>query len=82
MCELSTGDPKPRFDSLAEIMEHFSKVPFEQFKKELDDWFYQSLSEKGKDLNSLNCEGVSDQLKLLVQQIYQEAEVLKNKQDA
>jgi len=83
MNELDDSIYKPDFSTLAGIMEHFSKVPFEQFKKELDEWFYQSLQGRGNDLNSLNCEDTSklpDQLKLLVQQIYEEAEKLENKQ--
>jgi len=85
MNELDDSVYKPDFSTLAGIMEHFSKVPFEQFKKELDEWFYQSLQGKDKDLNSLNCEDASklpDQLKLLVQQIYKEAEELEKKQNA
>jgi hypothetical protein len=39
----------PDFSSLNEIMLQFSMLPYEQFRKELDEWFLVSLKEKGVD---------------------------------
>jgi hypothetical protein len=85
MIELHNSTSNPDFSSLAGIMEHFSKVPFDQFKQELDKWFYESFKAKNIDINSLNRESGSnlpDHLKILVQQIYLEAEAMQNKRDA
>ncbi len=65
----------PDFGTLTGIMERFVQVPYEQFQRELDDWFAESLAEKGIDLQqALRQEGLAF-LPQLVSFIYHEAEV-------
>ena len=45
-----TGDECPDFSTLSGIMDYFNKVPFETFKKELNEWFLKELPEKRPDL--------------------------------
>lgn len=78
------GDDLGDFSSLSGIMEHFSRVPFDQFQKELDERFYKSLEEKNIDLDRLNeCDttGFAEQLKDRIKAIYKQAEILQNKSD-
>jgi len=51
----STGDETPDFSTLTGIMEYFNKVPFETFKKDLNEWFIKELPNKRPDL--LNPDG-------------------------
>lgn len=44
----------PNFKSLAEVMEHFSKVPFETFKKDLNEWFLNALTDQKSGLLEVN----------------------------
>ena len=44
------GDESPDFSTLSGIMEYFNKVPFETFKKELNEWFLKELPDKRPDL--------------------------------
>lgn len=84
MCEESSENTTPCFNSLAEIMEHFHRVPLEQFKCDLNNWFYKSLNEKKIDLARLNDESTPcfpETLKQFVEEIYKQAEVLKDKRD-
>lgn len=64
----------PDFTTLTGIMERFAQVPYEQFQQELHDWFYNSLSEKGIDLQQLQQSGLAN-LPELVSAIYHEAEL-------
>jgi hypothetical protein len=57
MDELKPDNSKPDFGSLTGIMERFAQIPYEQFQRELHDWFYNSLSEKGIDLQQLQDKG-------------------------
>ena len=45
-----TGDESPDFSSLTGIMEYFNKVPFETFKKTLNEWFIRELPKMRPDL--------------------------------
>ena len=54
----SPGDESPDFSTLSGIMEYFNKVPFDTFKKELNEWFLKELPNKRPDL--LNSEGKTD----------------------
>jgi len=54
----SPGDESPDFSTLSGIMEYFNKVPFDTFKKELNEWFLKELPNKRPDL--LNFEGKID----------------------
>jgi hypothetical protein len=72
------------FSTLSGIMEHFFRVPFDQFQQELNEWFYKSLNEKGIDpckLNETDTTGFPEQLKEFVENIYSQAEILQKKQD-
>lgn len=74
MDELSASKKQFDFGSLTGIMEHFANVPYEQFQKELNDWFYKSLSEKGIDLQQMQASGFTN-LPDLISLIYHEAEL-------
>ncbi len=45
-----SDDESPDFSTLSGIMDYFNKVPFETFKKKLDEWFIRELPEKRPDL--------------------------------
>ncbi|NOW95989.1 hypothetical protein [Mucilaginibacter sp. SG564] len=66
----------PEFSSLAEIMERFRTVPYDQFQQELNDWFTRGLN-KTQDANSLqNLENSGlGKLPALVSEIYYRAEL-------
>ncbi|WDF77078.1 hypothetical protein PQ469_24650 [Mucilaginibacter sp. KACC 22773] len=84
MCDKVSQEYHPDFSTLSGIMEHFSRVPLEQFKADLNEWFYKSLDDNQIDLCKLNGEntiGFPEQLKHFVQDIYNQAEVLRKKQD-
>ena len=74
MENLKPQNEKPDFGTLTGIMERFAQIPYEQFQQELDDWFYNSLSEKGIDLQQLQDKGLA-RLPDLVSFIYHEAEL-------
>ena len=74
MDELEPNNSKPDFGTLTGIMERFAQIPYEQFQLELHDWFYNSLSEKGIDLQQLQDKGLA-RLPDLVSFIYHEAEL-------
>jgi hypothetical protein len=79
-----TSHDLPDFSTLSGIMEHFSRVPFDQFQQELNEWFYKSLDKKGIDLYKLNdtdTTGFPEQLRQFVENIYRQAEILQDKQD-
>jgi hypothetical protein len=67
---------QPDFGSLTGIMEMFHRIPYEQFQKELNDWFTSNLLEKGVDLNDLHENGLPG-LPSLISEIYHRAEVLQ-----
>jgi hypothetical protein len=79
MEELQSNNNQPDFSSLTGIMNHFYNVPFEQFQKELNDWFTKALLEKGIDQQNLKLSGDSNLSSLpdLVSKIYHQAELLK-----
>lgn len=74
MEDLKPHQSTPYFGTLTGIMERFAQVPYEQFQRELHDWFYNSLSEKGIDLQQSQENGLT-RLPDLVSFIYHEAEV-------
>jgi len=74
MDELKPNNSTPDFGTLTGIMERFAQIPYEQFQQELHDWFYNSLSEKGIDLQQLQDKGLTH-LPDLVSFIYHEAEL-------
>jgi len=74
MDELKPTNSTPDFSTIIEIMERFAQIPYEQFQQELHDWFYNSLSEKGIDLQQLQDKGFTH-LPDLVSFIYHEAEL-------
>jgi hypothetical protein len=76
MEDLTPFSKQPEFNSLTEIMERFHHVPYEQFQKELHDWFMSNLLSKGEDLNDLQKEGLPD-LPSFISEIYHRAEVLQ-----
>ena len=51
-------DATPDFSTLSGIMDYFNKVPFETFKKDLNEWFLKELPNKRPDL--LNADGKID----------------------
>lgn len=67
----------PCFNSLAEIMLHFDKVPFEQFSNDLNHWFETSCLEKAKDdaaFRELGGADFPEQLRPLVERLFRDAE--------
>ena len=74
MDDLKPQNSTPDFGTLTGIMERFAQVPYEQFQRELNDWFYGSLSEKGIDQSQLQEKGLAS-LPDLISFIYHEAEV-------
>ena len=75
MEDLKPNNDMHNFGSLTEIMDRFAQVPYEQFQRELDSWFYGSLSAKGIDQKQLQQLGFFN-LPDLVSAIYHQAEVL------
>jgi len=74
--EASQSKPNsPDFSTLTGIMERYYRVPYEQFQRELNDWFTDNLLEKGMDLNTLQQNGFPG-LPNLISSIYHRAEVL------
>ena len=51
-----TNDESPDFSTLSGIMNYFNKVPFETFKKELNEWLVRELPNKRPDLIKTNGE--------------------------
>jgi hypothetical protein len=76
MEDLTPLNDQPDFTTLTGIMERFHHVPYEQFQKELNDWFTSNLLEKGMDLNELQRKGFHG-LPDFISQIYHRAEVLQ-----
>ena len=71
----SPGDETPDFSTLSGIMKYFNKVPFETFKKELNEWFLKELPHKRPDL--IDAKGAIDlppALSELVEKIFKLAE--------
>ena len=66
----------PEFGSLTEIMERFYTVPYDQFQRELDDWFKRNLAKTqgGDSLQNLENSGLG-KLPALVSEIYHRAEL-------
>lgn len=64
------------FSTLTGVMERFQRVPYEQFQRELNDWFTSNLLEKGMDLNALPRNGFPG-LANFINEIYHNAEVLQ-----
>lgn len=56
------SDIKPDFSSLAGIMMRFKMVPYEQFRDELDNWFYDGVNKSGVE----NRESLFSDLSVLV----------------
>ncbi|RYG06628.1 MAG: hypothetical protein EOO07_28875 [Chitinophagaceae bacterium] len=67
----------PNFSSLTEIMERFNTVPYDQFQKELNEWFTRSLanSQNADALQNLENSCIGN-LPALVSEIYHRAELL------
>lgn len=74
MDDLKPQKSLPDFGTLTGIMERFAQIPYEQFQQELHDWFYNSLSERGIDLQHLQDKGFAN-LPELVSFIYHDAEL-------
>jgi hypothetical protein len=75
---------KPDFSTLGGIMAYFGQVPFEQFRRELDEWFLKGLEEKGIDLENLNGINTKDfpvDLRALIKNIYDQGEILQRKNE-
>lgn len=51
-----TNDESPDFSTLSGIMDYYNKVPFETFKRELNEWFLKELPDKRPDLIKANGE--------------------------
>ena len=66
----------PEFSSLTEIMERFNTVPYDQFQRELDEWFKRNLAKTqgGDSLQNLENSGLG-KLPALVSEIYYRAEL-------
>lgn len=66
----------PQFNSLTEIMERFKSVPYDQFQKELNEWFTKSLAkyQGANSLQNLEPSGIGN-LPALVSEIYHRAEL-------
>jgi len=69
------ADEIPDFSTLSEIMDYFHKVPFDTFRKTLDDWFLNELPNRRPDLIKQNGEvalplGLFD----LIEKIFERAE--------
>lgn len=79
MEEVQLEANQPSFSSLTEIMDHFYNVPFEQFQKELNDWFSKSLLEKGNGTGKLQNLGITNlsSIQDLASKFYHQAELLK-----
>jgi hypothetical protein len=71
------------FSSLSEIMERFNSIPFEQFQRELSEWFIANLSKQGIDVGNLSEREalVLNQLSDLTKSIYHQAEVSQTLSD-
>ena len=72
----------PDFMNLSEIMEHYSNVPFEQFKMDLDKWFYNGLQKNSCFEGPLTPEqnmNLADSLKIMVEKVYAEADSLQTR---
>ena len=68
----------PEFSSLTEIMERFYTVPYEQFQKELNEWFYRKLADHQGASEKQNSEtSYIGNLPALVSEIYHRAEYLQ-----
>lgn len=73
----------PEFSSLTEIMERFKTVPYDQFQKEVNDWFHRNLGKslEGSELQHLENSCIGN-LPALVSEIYHRAELLGALSDA
>jgi hypothetical protein len=70
-----TTNESPDFSTLSGIMEYFNKVPFETFKRELNEWFVKELPEKRPDLVKSNGDiDLPAGLQTLIDKIYKRAE--------
>lgn len=70
-----TNDESPDFSTLSGIMEYFNKVPFETFKRELNEWFVKELPNKRPDLVKANGDiDLPAGLQNLIDKIYKLAE--------
>jgi len=66
----------PEFSSLTEIMERFYTVPYDQFQKELNEWFYRNLANFQNASEPQNPETSRiGNLPALVSEIYHRAEL-------
>ena len=72
--EESKNSIKPDFSTLTGIMEYFHKVPFEQFKKELNEWFKSELAEKNKLSKSAGVNTLPDNFEGFIESIFKLAE--------
>jgi hypothetical protein len=67
---------QPDFSTLTGIMEYFTKVPFEIFKKELTGWFMKELPGKRPDLVNSNGEpDLPEGFGELIESIFRQAEL-------
>jgi hypothetical protein len=69
---------EPDFSTLTGIMDYFSKVPFETFKKELDKWFIQEINKKQTaDMLHDGHDKIPEGLLKLIDTIYMQADNLE-----
>jgi len=67
----------PEFSSLAEIMDRFNTIPYNQFQKELNEWFFSNLADYQGTSEKQNSEtSYIGNLPALVSEIYHRAELL------
>lgn len=65
---------EPDFSTLTGIMDYFSKVPFETFKKELDKWFIQEINKKQTEsMLKKGHDNIPEDLLKLIDTIYKQA---------
>jgi len=72
--ETRSKPTNPDFSTLTGIMDHFQKVPFEQFKNDLDNWFKTEWAERRQtSANSADC-SLPDNFEEFIKNIYMLAE--------
>jgi hypothetical protein len=69
----------PSFATLSEIMQHYERVPFDQFKKDLNLWFETECKAKADNDSAFRALGGAnfpEQFQDLVAKLFSEAERL------
>jgi len=70
-----SNDESPDFSALSNIMDYFNKVPFEIFKRELNEWFYKEFKNSRPDLLNGNSQNdVPPEFKKFIEAIFKLAE--------